>query len=424
VSDARTRQYTGGIVPSNDVVVDIGEAVETRGGAMALLAVVNALARHHPYVFVRVADVALRSGRRAHEAVAELGRATETSRVEVVDSLPSKALRIGIGIDVREADIHLGAHRFTGAIDTHPLEVSPEPSSLWGGALAAMRAANTAFRTGINLDAPRAEALSLWNFEATEVQTGPAECSPIDVGTTWLVGAGGVGSSLAWWLSHIGVTDGWTVIDHDRVEVTNLNRSLGMFAHHLTVDGGKPALKAAIAADLMGATAFTEQWDSWAAEDHPPPDVLIPAANDFGVRSVLASYSHPMALTGATSANWTADLHVYRAGTDGCIECRHPRMASPAFECSTAEVATDDGGSADAALSFLSGTAGLLTAAELSRLQHGVADSELNHRQLIFFHPARYTFTASRQRCERAAASHALSQSLRAQYFGSTRWWT
>jgi hypothetical protein len=167
--------------------------------------------------------------------------------------------------------------------------------------------------------------------------------------------------------------------------------------------------------------AFTNDWDSWAATDPSPPDIVIPAANDRGVRASVASYSHPMALTGTTSRQWTAELHLYRAGDDGCIDCRHPTNSILDLACSTSAVPTSDGGHTDAALSFLSGTAGLHTLDALARLQAGVPPDAANHWQLSFQSGLR-PITANRHCCSHGCR-RTLDAESRRTLFGETRWY-
>ncbi len=422
MSDARTRQYTGGAVPAAPVGIDIGEAIHTAGGRLALLALANATVRNHPRVFVRAENVE-QAGDFTHDLLAEIAAATPTSRLDIVEKPPTGTPIIGIGSDCANATLYIGADRFTATVTNRAAALTDDPSTAWGAALAAMRAANHIFRGAIGLEPPALERLSLWTLEPATAATGPSEPGPIAAGSVWLLGAGGVGSSLAWWVRHFGGTDPWTIIDHDVVEDTNLNRCLGMFRRHLTSSNGAPAHKSDVAAELIpGARSFPDTWEAWVATDPAPPDVIIPAANDFGVRGQLATYSHPMAITGATSPNWTADLHLYRAGIDGCIECRHPNAAEPAFACSTASVPAGNGGSTDASLSFLSGAAALLCAAALVRLQAGEVVDGYNHWQMAF-HPTRRTITANKQRCQ-GGATHALDDGLRRSYFGATRWFT
>jgi hypothetical protein len=423
VSDARTREYTGGAVARTPIAISIGDRIHTHGGQAALLASVNAAVRNHPAVYVRASDVPLLGparGGTTHNLLAHLETATPTAQLQIVDALPHDVTLLGIGRDINGADLYIGADRFTGKIAADPLDISADASSAWGAGLAAMLAANHLFRTAIALPVPSFATLSLWTMAESGGSSGPADLGPIDVGTTWLIGAGGVGSSIAWWLSLLGVYGRWTVIDHERVELTNLNRSLGMFLGDYGAGGDSASFKAHVAAELMGATPFPDDWDAWVVADPSPPDVLIAAANDRGVRASLAAYSHPMALTGTTSRRWTAELHLYRAGVDGCIDCRHPSEMTADFACSTSAVPTGDGGHADAALSFLSGTAGLLALAGLARLQAGELVDVMNHWQL-FFQPARRPITPNRQTCSRGCR-RTLDERSRYELFGDTRW--
>jgi molybdopterin/thiamine biosynthesis adenylyltransferase len=427
-SHTRTRQYTRGLVPGDPVSIIIGESIHTYGGQMAVMAACNAIVRNHPVVYVLADDIPILAAHTramtTHRLLTKIGTATDTSKVEIVDTPPPGLPSIGIGPDVSDAAMYIGANRFTGLIATEPADITPDPSSAWGAALAAMLAANAVFRTAISVEIPRPAPLSLWTIGsiAAGAATGPADPGPIDVGSVWLIGAGGVGSSLAWWLSLLGVHGDWTVIDHERVDITNLNRSLGMFHAEFGTGDEEAAFKADVAGRLIGAHAFPHQWADWATTDPAPPDVVIPAANDFGVRGGLAAYSHPMALTGTTSRSWTAELHLYRAGTDGCIDCRHPASPSASFVCSTSPVPAPGGGSTDAALSFLSGTAGLLAAAALARLQAGELTEQTNHWQ-VAFQPARRPVTPNRHGCV-GGQPHALDDPTRHTLYGHTRWAT
>ncbi|MGH3231597.1 MAG: ThiF family adenylyltransferase, partial [Streptosporangiaceae bacterium] len=216
--------------------------------------------------------------------------------------------------------------------------------------------------------------ISLWSLAPVGQPTGPADLGPVAVGSTWLVGAGAVGSCLAWWLQFTGVNGAWTVIDGDKADDTNLNRSLGLFAADAGLDGHETAMKAHAAAALIpGAVPYPHWWDDWAATDPAPPDVLIPAANEYGVRSAVAAYGHPATIHATTSRDWTAELHRHLPGRDGCIACRLPENA-PAFACATATAPSagpDPDPGRDAALPFLSAAAGILLLSGLLQLQYG-----------------------------------------------------
>ncbi len=102
------------------------------------------------------------------------------------------------------------------------------------------------FRAALGWPVASDRAVSAWSFEETSKPTGPADAGPVDVGTTWLVGAAAVGSCLGWWLSFLGVVGEWVLIDGDVADATNLNRSLGLFATDAGVGGVDPIPKVRI----------------------------------------------------------------------------------------------------------------------------------------------------------------------------------
>lgn len=419
---ARTRQYTGGHTAETPIGISCGDAVATPGGQIAILAAANATVRNHPIVYVVADDHELLTAASGtvHAALEHIGHATNSSRIEFVEQIPAGVVTIGVGTGVH-ADVFIRADRFTGGIDAAPSPIGADRSTIIGAGLAAMFAANFVFRRAIGYPIDPQRCASLWTLEDQLHSTGPADLPVVDVGTVWMIGAGGVAASAAWWIQQIGHAGPWTIIDHDRVEITNLNRCLGFFYPDTGLEHGDPNFKADLASRLIGAVPFNGTWNEWVATDRPSPDVLIPAANDFGVRADVASYSHPIALTGTTSPNWTAELHRYRAGHDGCTNCRHPVGDAPTLACSTVEVPTDRGERNDAALSFLSGTAGLLTAAGLVLLQHNNFASPRNHWQVAFESSVRRIVTPSRHQCE-AACARTLTPPVRTRVHGDTRW--
>jgi molybdopterin/thiamine biosynthesis adenylyltransferase len=425
VSDphARTREYTRGVVVHTPVGIACGDAAGSPAGQVALLSAVNAAVRNHPVVYVQCPDAssATKAPGTIHSTLDLLAGATSASRIEVVDRFPAGVPTIGIGGDV-PAGLYTHADRFTGGISSQPAEIGPDPATEYGAALAAMLAAAEIFRRSIHLSGHPQRSLSLWTLQPENRTTGPADTEPIDCGTIWLVGAGGVGSSIAWWLHLFGLAGRLVIIDHEPIDPTNLNRTLGAFWATSGLPEGSPANKADLAARLTpGAEAFPGTWTAWTTHNNPSPDVLLPAANDLGVRAELATYSHPMALTGTTSRQWNAELHLYRAGTDGCINCRHPANQAPDFACATAPVPTPGGGHSDAALSFLSGTAGLLTVAALARLQTDHLPTPTNHWQIAFDPAARRPITPNTHQCNQSCRRTLPAPTIQTIH-GSGRW--
>lgn len=101
---------------------------------------------------------------------------------------------------------------------------------------------------------------------------------------------------------------------------------------------------------------------------HINVDIVLALANDRGVRSALQARQPTYLLHATTSANWQAQVHRHVAGLDDCIDCRIPPEA-PRLQCSTSALQSQAGRRADPALPFLSGSAALMLAVLLARLQ-------------------------------------------------------
>ena len=74
------------------------------------------------------------------------------------------------------------------------------------------------------------------------------------------------------------------------------------------------------------------------------PSVVLPLANDRGVRRAIVLRGGPVLLHAATSKDWTAELHRHVVSIDDCIVSRILYDSPPpAFVCSSGEVAAIDG---------------------------------------------------------------------------------
>jgi hypothetical protein len=428
---ARTLQYTGGIQPTCGAAVTAGASTaETGSGQMAILSATNMLARAHPAVTICVPDVPLIvpapfPGASLAEVCATLARAANPDiAAGICATLPTSVLSVGIGPDSPAATIHAGAKRWTALTGTGPQPITQDSSSLLGLAMSVSLACSTIFRLAIGLTPAPTRALSLWSLGATSDATGPGEVGPLDIGSTWMTGAGAVGSALAWWLQFVGVTGLWTIIDGDFVDETNLNRSLGYFASHASLSGGGPAAKARATASLIpGATPFVGWWNDFIESDPAAPDVLVPIANEYEIRPAVAAYGHPAVLHASTSPSWTAELHRHLIPTDDCIACRLPETA-PRFQCASAPARRQSDGSAgsdDAALPFLSGAAGVLLTAALVQLQEGNWSSHSANHWRCWFDQAARPISTSRWRCH-STCTATPPEPVRRAIHGKTRW--
>lgn len=380
--DRRTAEY--GIDPATleaPVAVMVGEdAAASRPGQVAVLALVNMLARIHRSIAIAVppAPLIARSlvpAQDLRDAVVATAVAIDPFiRIEVVEDRPSGAPSVGVGeLLPHGLDVYAGADGAVGILRDEPTPVSPADPTILGAGLGVCLTAADLLHLVVAGRRPFPRRVSAWGFgEGVAADRGPDVLAPVDVGDVLVVGAGAVGSGLLYWLREIGIMGEWEVVDGDVVRLHNTNRSLGFVAADAGWPDGEPLPKADRTAGLVGATPFVGWYDQW-IQAHPSsrPDLVLPLANDRGVRHLIANRGEPILMSATTSPHETAALHRQIAGRDDCMDCRFPDASVPRFECSTGSIDTEKGTSTDAALPFLSAAAGLLLAAGLLQLQAG-----------------------------------------------------
>lgn len=169
-------------------------------------------------------------------------------------------------------------------------------------------------------------------------------------------------------MRELGKLGRWILVDGDRLLLHNTNRSLGTLPGQ-TEWAGEPSDKAVVAARLVSAEPRVAWYDEWlGTEGGWKPDLALPLANDRDVRQAIGLRGEPMLIHATTGPDWTAELHRHIEDVDECIACRFPEPTpSPAFTCSTGEVAdAESGRQNDAALPFLSAASGLMLARALA----------------------------------------------------------
>jgi hypothetical protein len=120
---------------------------------------------------------------------------------------------------------------------------------------------------------------------------------------------------------------------------------------------------------------------------------------------------------------WTADLHRHLAEDDGCIACRLPESTTPRLSCSTSPLPDTAAGN-DAALPFLSGSAGLLLLVGLVHLISGrLPGLRPNHWQLHLDLGDRRTVSARNWSCaETCSVRRNLPRQIRRRLPRGARW--
>ena len=257
--------------------------------------------------------------------------------------------------------------------------LGPSPSPLMddnsinpiGPAMAAIIAASEAFR--IDLAKPFSRTLlNCLNWElGIEIQ--PHEViSPtqLGLGNLWVVGAGSVGTSILYFLSLTTQKFHTTVFDHDTVKIHNLDRS-PIFSNSDVTQNKAGVIKHWLNTHGISATAEPKalhESKDWNEREEGTPDVLISAANEFNVRSVIESRFPPLQIYGTTGSNWQAALLRHIPLRDPCSRCLFSEDKLPLAQCATGTTEKPDEGNVDAALPFLSFAAGNMAAAEILKL--------------------------------------------------------
>jgi molybdopterin/thiamine biosynthesis adenylyltransferase len=381
--DRRTLEF--GVPDVFDVPVGVfvgADAGGTVAGQFAVLAMVNMLARLHRHLSVRIPPAPLHGPSlagvgRLDEACAAVARSVDPFIRYETDSPCTHAVGLGAAAPAG-LPWYAGADGQVALIDRSPVGFVPGDSPSLGAALAACMAASNVLGQVLG-HAQRPVRLSAWDLgEGEEAGRGPAILGPVDVGDVLQVGAGGVGSCLAYWLCEFGIAGRWRVLDGDDVELHNTNRSLGLFPADAGWPGGQPRNKAEAGAKLIGA-GHEPVWYEQFNQEAFRPDLVLPLANERDVRALIGARGEPLLLHATTSRLWEAQLHRHIPGRDDCITCRMPEPREEVrFACSTVKLREGGSPSTDAALPFLSAAAGLLLLGGLFRLQHGelVADSQ------------------------------------------------
>jgi molybdopterin/thiamine biosynthesis adenylyltransferase len=192
-----------------------------------------------------------------------------------------------------------------------------------------------------------------------------------------VIGAGGLGSPVALYLGSAGVGR-LTIVDHDRVDVTNLQRQI---AHDLA-SVGQPKAESARARIAtinpdVRVTAVTQRADATLLDALvPQADVVLDCTDNFSTRHAVnaACVRHGRPLVSGAAIGFDGQISVYdsRPGPDGASSPR-----SPCYAClfppdqSFEEVACATMG----VFAPLVGIIGTMQAAEALKLLTGVGRS-------------------------------------------------
>jgi hypothetical protein len=386
--DQRTNLYVGGGGASyaGKVVLLTGDAalLGTRTGQIIASISVNMLSRWCRHVKIAVPDIEMdpRVGRGSlmDFLLAQLRDNDPFGAFEAVNLGDSHDLLLFLGARAPQNSAPpvlttgVSAVGWTAAVrraGAQGLEADPQDDNPVGAAAAAILGGAQVFRDALGLSSIF-DPNFVFDALSGAALVGPTSAQKfpdgVDLGRVLMTGAGAVGSSAAFFMDLFRVKAKLACVDADSFEVENLARTaLFNFAHC----GGKKvaALAQAFASSSSISVAPVDAWWHETDQDLGAFDVVMPVANEYGVRQSLQAAYPPLMIHASTGNNWNVNFgrHI-----PGCGDCFAERFAgvekAPKLSCSGGRLPQSEPDAPDASLPFLSFWAGFLAAVDLVRL--------------------------------------------------------
>lgn len=208
-----------------------------------------------------------------------------------------------------------------------------------------------------------------WSEELSDPASGRIY-HETDLGEIWTVGTGSVGTAILYFLTMANRNFKTTLFDMDMVEIHNLDRSPIFFNEDVgkyKVDVTQKYLNNVGVSDVRAESVSLDESAIWKHRKQEP-DILIPAANERNVRSIIEHGMPPVQIYGTTGTDWQASVIRHWPGSDPCSCCLFPETNYAPTTCASGSVTTADKNQIDAALPFLSFAAGIMAAAEILKL--------------------------------------------------------
>lgn len=199
--------------------------------------------------------------------------------------------------------------------------------------------------------------------------SGPTLPQDLSIGQTLMTGAGSVASSALFFGDLFGLRASIDLVDSDLTKIENFARSpiFGRASY-------RQRKVHALAQRLAGSGLVLRPFPTWWHEADLSPtlkgyDLVLPLANEHGIRWELQNRVPPLMVHASTGRNWNVNFARHIPGRDDCLVDRFEGLhEKPTFRCAEGNVALGGPTAVDAALPFLSFFAGLLVATDLVRL--------------------------------------------------------
>ncbi|MDR8389934.1 ThiF family adenylyltransferase [Aliifodinibius sp. S!AR15-10] len=228
---------------------------------------------------------------------------------------------------------------------------------------------------------------SLWDYSLGSLNRGPNDTPLIlqdqkTIGNILQVGIGAVGSNVLYFLSMVSPSAHVEIIDYDKVEVENLDRTLLFGISDASPSQGDKVYRAKKILEkigLVGVTPFKGSWSEFAEDklDGNGFDVWLALANENNVWQAMAENLPPLVIQATTNDDWGITLGRHIPFKDYCLRCRFkPDNGNIKTLCSQGDIEIpqkddeSENNRVHASLPFLSASAAALIVSELCKLSY------------------------------------------------------
>lgn len=233
---------------------------------------------------------------------------------------------------------------------------------------------------------------SLFDFQKADNPSrliNPKHDPQLALGRIHQVGCGAVGSSLDFLLSLTDWQSELFLIDFDKVEFTNCNRSLCLNPFDVVRQKYKvDVCSEALRPSGMQPVPFVGSYNEFISEGHfldSVPDIILCLANEQNIWSCVQHNFPPLVLHATTTSNWGLNFGRHIPLKEWCIMCRFGNEIEHEFtpECSTGHLEVGNKNqSVLGVLPFLSTASATLILSELAKV--GMTEYPINKNFIEF----------------------------------------
>lgn len=375
---SRTELYGANVIDSRNVILveARGKYISTYSGQVALLTLASLLVRISSNVKfnidrVKIVEPLPNEGDDLESYILDRARFANPYGQFSISKPDSPYINFTVGPNGTGIKVHGdGWYGYTGSGDS-PVKTTNECNP-FGPAFASIHACAHLFSNQAEKPVPSFLCDTLYWKERENTIALPKLKKAESLGEIWVVGTGSVGTAALFFLTLFNRNFRPILIDHDFVKIHNIGRSPIFNSSHITVpkvDATKNYILEAGVENILTDQKALHKSQFFKSRIPGKPDIVISAANEFNIRDQLENSYPPIQIYGTTGRNWQASLFRHIPLLEACSCCRFPPTEYIQTECAVGKVRiAENMKEVDASLPFLSYAAGLMTAAEILKL--------------------------------------------------------